>query len=176
MKQALADTHYNIGVKLDQQQRPAEAVASYRAAIRFDRNLSEAFTGLGVALSHLSNYEGAVVMSQEALRLRPILGCDTIRSGCLSGHDRPSRGRNRIVPCGPAAARRPSSSADTARCLAASSATRRATRGARRAAVAQRSTTTGSRGRCTVRLSLVLARTWRARRLIVHEWPAPSRV
>jgi tetratricopeptide (TPR) repeat protein len=71
VKQALADTHYNIGVKLDQQQRPAEAVASYRAAIRFDRNLSEAFTGLGVALAHLSNYEGALVMYQEALRLRP---------------------------------------------------------------------------------------------------------
>jgi tetratricopeptide (TPR) repeat protein len=70
-RRALADTHYNIGVRHARRQRWSEAVASYETAIGFDRLLPEAFNGAGIALRRLHDDHAAVAMFDEALRLRP---------------------------------------------------------------------------------------------------------
>jgi tetratricopeptide (TPR) repeat protein len=68
---ALADTHYNIGVRHARRHRWIDAVASYRTAVGFRRDLPEAFNGAGVALVHLRQDRQAMPMFEEALRLRP---------------------------------------------------------------------------------------------------------
>ena len=70
-RRALADTHYNIGVRHARRQRWSEAVASYETAIGFDRGSAEAFNGAGIALRRLHHDQAAVAMFDEALRLRP---------------------------------------------------------------------------------------------------------
>ena len=70
-RRALADTHYNIGVRHARRQRWSQAVASYETAIGFDRRSPEAFNGAGIALRRLHYDRAAVAMFDEALRLRP---------------------------------------------------------------------------------------------------------
>jgi tetratricopeptide (TPR) repeat protein len=68
---ALGATHYNLGVRFASRQQWNAALASYQAAIRFDRELPEAFNGAGLILRRLRREPHAASMFEEAVRLRP---------------------------------------------------------------------------------------------------------
>ena len=56
----MADTHYNLGILLQNQQRLHEAAAAYKAAIRFRPRLGLAYLNLGLTLSHLGHKSEAM--------------------------------------------------------------------------------------------------------------------
>jgi tetratricopeptide (TPR) repeat protein len=71
IQRALADTHYNVGVEHARQRRWAAALASHETALRFNRELPEAWNGIGLALARTGRHELAVTMYGEALSRRP---------------------------------------------------------------------------------------------------------
>jgi tetratricopeptide (TPR) repeat protein len=70
-RHALADTHYNIGVRHARRREWTAALASYQRAIEFDSLLPEAFNGAGIAYRRLYGDHAATAMFAEAVRLRP---------------------------------------------------------------------------------------------------------
>jgi tetratricopeptide (TPR) repeat protein len=70
-RRALADTHYNIGVRHAGQRQWMAALTSYETAVRFSRELPDAFNGAGVALSRLGRERDSLPMFEEAVRQRP---------------------------------------------------------------------------------------------------------
>lgn len=70
-RRALADTHYNVGVRHADQRRWTAAIVSYETALAFRRDLPEAFNGIGTALTRLRRDHQAVPMFDEAQRQRP---------------------------------------------------------------------------------------------------------
>src|SRR4051794_12048603 len=61
----------NEGLALSQRGDWPAAEVKYRAAIRADRTIPEAWNGLGHALKMQASYDSAIVAYEEALRLRP---------------------------------------------------------------------------------------------------------
>ena len=56
----MADTHYNLGILLQNQRRLDEAAAAYRAAIRFRPRLGLAYLNLGLTVSALGRRSEAI--------------------------------------------------------------------------------------------------------------------
>jgi Flp pilus assembly protein TadD len=63
--------HNNLGVVLAREGSPAEAVASYEAALRLRPRYAEAHSNLGVALMALGRHEEAIAQYQAALAIWP---------------------------------------------------------------------------------------------------------
>ena len=61
----------NEGLALSQSGDWPAAEAKYRAALRADRSIPEAWNGLGHALKMQARYDAAIAAYDEALRLRP---------------------------------------------------------------------------------------------------------
>jgi len=63
--------HYNLGLALDLQGRPAEALGHYREALRLRPEFAEAHVGLGIVLTKNRRFADAERHFQEASRLPP---------------------------------------------------------------------------------------------------------
>jgi tetratricopeptide (TPR) repeat protein len=61
----------NEGLALSQRGDWSAAEVKYRAALRADRSIPEAWNGLGHALKMQARYDAAIAAYDEALRLRP---------------------------------------------------------------------------------------------------------
>jgi tetratricopeptide (TPR) repeat protein len=63
----MADTHYNLGILLQEQQRYKEAVNFYKQAIRFRPGLGFAYLNLGLTLTELGDSKGAVAVFRKGV-------------------------------------------------------------------------------------------------------------
>lgn len=68
-----AETHYQLGVELQQSGRVTEAIAEYRQAIRLNPKLGVARINLGAALATQGQFDAAIEVYAEAVRLQPEL-------------------------------------------------------------------------------------------------------
>ncbi len=66
-----AIAHINLGVALEQEKHPAEALAEYRKSIEIDPNRFQAHNNLANLLSSMDQRDEALREYQEALRLNP---------------------------------------------------------------------------------------------------------
>jgi tetratricopeptide (TPR) repeat protein len=73
IKTNLPETHYNLGLLLQNQQRYLESVASYRQALVFKPDYVEAHNNLGTVLKELKLYAEAIDKTKKALALQPNL-------------------------------------------------------------------------------------------------------
>ena len=82
-------TCLNLGNSLMELQRPADAAAVYRSALRFDARLPEAYLGLGTALVALGGKQ-AVEAFANAIALRPDFTAahESLIDACLEADDR----------------------------------------------------------------------------------------
>jgi Flp pilus assembly protein TadD len=65
--------HINLGMKLAEQRKLAEAVEQYQQALRLDPNIAEAHNNLGLVLFALGREEEGVREFSTAVRLKPDL-------------------------------------------------------------------------------------------------------
>ena len=65
------ESHYNLGLVLQQEGKLDEAIAEYREAIRLDDTYSPAHNNLGVALREKGDLAGAVTAHRKAIELDP---------------------------------------------------------------------------------------------------------
>jgi len=63
--------HHVLSLALDQQQKYAEAVISYRTAIQLKPNMPDLHFNLAIALTYIHQLEEAELAYRQAIRLQP---------------------------------------------------------------------------------------------------------
>jgi tetratricopeptide (TPR) repeat protein len=76
-----AEAHHLLGLALSESGNWAEAIASYKKAIKLKPDLAEAYCNLGVAYSQQGQLQEALIFLKQALKLKP----DLSRTACNLG-------------------------------------------------------------------------------------------
>ncbi len=64
--------HHVLSLALDGQQKYAEAIISYKSALKLQPNMPDLLFNLGIALTHLSRLDEAAEAYQQAIKINPI--------------------------------------------------------------------------------------------------------